>query len=64
MLAVRRQLGDFGQGVVEILGYKYPPVTVRDILNTVQLLCRFDFRAAIVPVTPFSGLRLPSLELL
>jgi len=53
MPAVRGYKENFGQGVVEILGYKYPLVIVKDTLNTVQLLYRFDFRADLVLVISF-----------
>ena len=53
MPAVRGYKENFGQGVVEILGYKYPPVIEEDTLNTVQLPYCFDFRAAFVLVFSF-----------
>jgi hypothetical protein len=53
MPAVRGYKENFGQRVVDILGYKYPPVIEEDTLNTVQLLYCFDFRAVFVLVFSF-----------
>ena len=56
MLAIRGYLGDFGQGVGEPLGYKYPPLC-EDSVNTRQLRCCFNFLVVIVVFTSLLRLR-------